>query len=299
MRKSVWVVIICAVAILALALVFFLYRDVFFPGEKPAAKEEPAAVSEVPADSGEGVKKRIEFPPPREEEPSRLPAGEPDRDILQERVERFFSDLDSREYIRAYNLEEGTYRHFLGVASKLSSHPPVVSGEMNDLSLLRSNMAHFFRVMGKRDVSLVLDILAAENERIEDAMEVLYEWGVREAKRDGGAIGADMDILYDYSVFFLNTLGGKAYLLRRDSRVRILLTYYSILIVDRANAEVMNRHGVDIQPHVDLLIDDLERYRGLRQKDEYLARLKAIRGAAGRTPPQRSAVTLKLRVAGE
>ncbi len=296
MRKSRWVAIVFAGVILALVLVFFLYRDTFLPGEKTALKEKPGLVSEEPQSRGEGVRKKIEPLPPKEETPRLSDAGKADHDIVQERVEKLFEYLDRQEYIQAYNLKEGSYRHFLGIASKLSSRLPVASGETNDLSLLRSNMAHLFRVMGKEDISLTLDILSHEEKEIEHAMEVLYEWGVLEAERKGGAIGADMGGLYEYAVFFLNTVGGKAYLLRRDSEVRILLTYYSILILDRADTQQMNRHGVDILPHVNSLIDDINRYNGLDHKDKYLARLNAIRGKTKRNSPQRSDTTLKLRV---
>jgi hypothetical protein len=300
MKKSRWIVVVVAVALAALVVVFFLYKDVFLTGEKVVPNEEPTVVSEEPENTDEGVRKRIDFPPPRKEEaPARLPAGEPGRDVMQERVEQFFASLDGQEYIKAYNLEEGTYQHFLGIASKLSSHPPVVSGETTELSLLKSNMTHFFRVMGKKDISLVLDILAHEEERIEDVMQIIYEWGMREVQCGEGAVEADMDVLYDYAAFFLNTIGGKAYLLRRDSRVRMLLTYYSILVLDRANAERMNRHGVDILPHVDLLIDDLERYEGLAQRDTYLQKLKTIREQTGRHAAGENGGTPKLRVVGE
>ena len=271
MRKSRWVAIVCAGVILALILVLFLYRDTFLPGEKTVLKRQPES-------RGESVTKKIELPPPQEEAP-RLPAvAAIDHDIVQERVEQYFQYLDGRKYIQAYTLKDGSYLHFVDIASKLSSRLPVASGETDDLSILRSNIAHLFRVMGKTDVSLTLDILSHEKKEIERTMEVLYEWGVREAQRKDGAIKADMGDLYEYAAFFLNTLSGKMYLLRRKSRVRILLTYYSILILDRANTEKLNSHGVDILPHVNLLIDDIERYRGLNYKDRYLERLKGIRG---------------------
>ncbi|MBW2560673.1 MAG: hypothetical protein JRE40_07450 [Deltaproteobacteria bacterium] len=299
MRKNRWVVIVLAGVILALVLAFFLYRDVFLPGEKTAPKEQPALVSEEPEDRGEIVRKKIEPSLPKVETPPLPAAEETDHDILQERVEQFFAYLDRQDYIKGYNFKGGTYRHFLGIASKLSSHPPVVSGETDDLSSLRSNITHFFRVMGKEDVSLTLDILSHEKEeRIESAMELFYEWSVREAQQKGGAGGVTRDGLYEYAVFFLNTVGGKAYLLRRESRIRILLTYYSILTLDRANTGKKNRHGVDILFHLNLLIDDLERYKGLEQKDKYLERLKAIRKKTGRHVPRKSDSALNLRVAG-
>ena len=47
-------------------------------------------------------------------------------------------------------------------------------------------------------------------------------------------------------VFFLNTLGGRSYMLRRESKLRMLVSYYAILIVDRANDEKFNRYGIDV-----------------------------------------------------
>lgn len=283
MSKSRWVVIICVGVLLALVLVFFLYRDAFLPVDKAEMKKVSPPVSAEPEDRGEIVRKKIEPLPPKEEPPQPPAAEEAEPDILQERVEQFFTHLDEQEYIKGYRLEGGTYRHFLGIASKLSSHPPVASGETDDLLALRSNITHLFRVMGKEDVSLVLDVLSHEEEQgIEDAMEALYEWGVRETRKKGGAVGAGRGDLYEYAVFFLNTVGGRGYLLRRESPVRILLTYYSIITIDRANTERKNYHGVDIQPYLGLLIDDLEWHQGLEQKDEYLARLKAIRAKTGR-----------------
>jgi hypothetical protein len=282
MNKSRWIIIVCIGILAALVLVFFLNRDMFFPPEKTISKENSGLVSGEAKRPGEGVKKIIEPAVPKEDTPPSSGPAKPDRDLLQERVNQFFEYLDRQEYIQAYNLKGGSYRHFLGVFSKLSGHHPAVVGEMDDLILLRRNMAHFFRVMGKNDIKLVVDILSHEEREIERAMEVLYEWGVREAKQKGGAIEADMEDLYEYAGFFLNTVAGKAYLLRRDSRVRILLTYYSILILDEANRLRMNRHGIDILPQVNLLIDDMNRYQGLVQTEKYLGRLNTIREKTGR-----------------
>lgn len=82
--------------------------------------------------------------------------------------------------------------------------------------------------------------------------------------------------LYDYAAFFLTTLSGKSYLWRRDSKTRILATYYAVLIVDRANQEKMNRYNVDIKPPVAQLMDDLINYRNLNAKGAYIKKLKAL-----------------------
>jgi len=202
-------------------------------------------------------------------------------DQLQERVEQFFEYLDRQEYIQDYNLEEGSYRHFLGLTSQLLSRPPVVSGEMRSIYILGCNIAHFYRVLGGKNIVLTKDILSNEREMIEPVMAMLYEWGLGEIEDTDGEIEASVGDLYEYAAFFLNTVGGKSYLLRRQSGTRMLLTYYSVITVDRANRGNLNRYGVDIIPPVDLLIEDLKRYTGLDNRDTYLERLYTIKRGSG------------------
>jgi hypothetical protein len=83
--------------------------------------------------------------------------------------------------------------------------------------------------------------------------------------------------MYEYAGFFLNALAGKSYLLRRDSKVRILTTYYSILILDRANDETLNRHGIDISPYIDFLFYEILNQRGLVYQRQYLAELVGLK----------------------
>ncbi len=279
MKKNKWFAVIFATVFLILAFVIFLHRDSFFSGEEIATREKPEAVLEgnTNYDKKISVRKKIIPLSPEEKVSGLANVKESDRDQLQKRVEQFFDYLDRQDYIKAYKLEEGSYQHFLWLVSKLSSHPPVVSGEMNDLYILRCNMAHFYRVMGKKNVLLIKDILSNERKTIEPVIEMLYEWGLRETANKSGEIKASAGDLYEYAAFFLNTVSGRAYLLRRKSGIRMLLTYYSILTIDRADRESLNHCGVDIIPHVNLLIDDISRYSGLAHKDKYLERLDSIR----------------------
>lgn len=282
MKKNKWFAVIFATVFLILAFVIFLHRDSFFSGEEIATREKPEAVLEGNTNYDKKISVRKKIIPLSPEEKVSGPANveESDQDQLQKRVEQFFDYLDRQNYIKAYKLGEGSYQHFLWLVSKLSSHPPVVSGEMNDLYILRCNMAHFYRVMGKKNVLLIKDILSNERKTIEPVIEMLYEWGLRETANKSGEIKASAGDLYEYAAFFLNTVSGRAYLLRRKSGIRMLLTYYSILTIDRADRESLNHCGVDIIPHVNLLIDDISRYSGLAHKDKYLERLDSIRRSA-------------------
>ena len=282
MKKNKWFAVIFATVFLILAFVIFLHRDSFFSGEEIATREKPEAVLEGNTNYDKKISVRKKIMPLSPEGKVSGPANveESDQDQLQKRVEQFFDYLDRQNYIKAYKLEEGSYQHFLWLVSKLSSHPPVVSGEMNDLYILRCNMAHFYRVMGKKNVLLIKDILSNERKTIEPVIEMLYDWGLRETANKSGEIKASAGDLYEYAAFFLNTVSGRAYLLRRESGIRMLLTYYSILTIDRADRESSNHCGVDIIPHVNLLIDDISRYSGLAHKDKYFERLDSIRRSA-------------------
>lgn len=88
------------------------------------------------------------------------------------------------------------------------------------------------------------------------------------------AIQLDEDALYDYAGFFLTTMGGRLYLFRRDSSLRMIVSYYSILVVDKAIQSGRNRHGIDLRPAIDNLIGEIENSGNqLQQKEHYLDNL--------------------------
>ena len=199
-----------------------------------------------------------------------------DFEDLEQDMLRFCRSLDEREYVKAYRLPDGTYRHFVKVLSDLAAYPPIVAGEATDPYKLKLNQEHFLRVLGKENISLLLDILANETEMMESTAEMVYDWISKGIEAKSPEIRMTQKELYEYAAFFLTTLSGKAYLWRRDSKTRILATYYSILVVDRANREKMNRHNVDIRPSVAQLMDDLVNYRNLSYRGLYIKKLKSL-----------------------
>ena len=126
---------------------------------------------------------------------------------------------------------------------------------------------------------LVRDVIRNESEIAEPVGALLYRWS-----SSGGGCGKGLEArpslstLYEYAGFFLNTLGGKSYLLRRDPRVRILTTYYSVLIVDRANREELNHQGIDIRPHIESVAEEIRNSRSLVFQKEYLQTLEDLEG---------------------
>ena len=65
--------------------------------------------------------------------------------------------------------------------------------------------------------------------------------------------------------------------MRRDSKIRILTSYYSVLLLDRANDMKKNIHGIDIRPHLRMLSADLSNYTGLKYKQEYLLKINDLK----------------------
>jgi len=195
---------------------------------------------------------------------------------LEQQIKAFFTYLDEQNYVQAYELKGGTYQQFQQVLKKLSTNPPNITGETASLYNLYRNMAHFFRVLGKNRVHLIRDILQNEAEILESVMQTFYLWL---SYNTGGEVTTGrptLNQMYAYSGFFLNTLAGKSYLLRRDSKIRLLTIYYSILILDKANDENLNSNGIDIRPHIEFLTRDLQTQIGVIHQKQYLLQLEKL-----------------------
>jgi hypothetical protein len=205
----------------------------------------------------------------REEEPLSF-------EEIEQQVIAFFAYLDEQDYVRAYQLKGGTYQQFLSGLKKMSANPPRITDETASLYNLYRNMAHFFRVLGKKRVNLTRDVLQNEGEILESAMQTLYLWATDETADREKTGQPTLKTLYNYSAFFLNTLAGKSYLLRRNSKIRLLTTYYSVLILDRANDQQLNPAGIDIRPHIEHLRYDLQSQIGLINQKKYSAQLQQL-----------------------
>ena len=210
----------------------------------------------------------------------KIPKEWKDFEDLEQDMMRFCRYLDGREYIKAHKLPEGTFRYFVKILNDLAAYPPIVNGEATDPYKLKLNQEHFLRVIGRENVDLLLDILTHETELMESTAEMVYDWLNKGIEAKSPEIRMTQKELYEYAAFFLTTLSGKAYLWRRDSKTRILATYYSVLIVDRANLEKANRFNVDIRPPVAQLMDDLVNYRNLSYRGLYIKKLKALEAPA-------------------
>ena len=246
--------------------------------EKPAPMEEaePTGIEEkeeaIPEETAvqEDYLEKQEFRQPMEEKKSRL-------EQVQDEVELLFTYLDDRGYAEKYGLEKGTLHHFRTTSSLLLSKPPVIVGETQDVYVLTRNMAHFYRVAKKVNINLVKEILAKEKDIIEPSTALIYEWFMLEQAEKGGTSPMTLANYYEYAAYFLETVSGTAYLMRRDSRTRLLTTYYAILTVQEANRKNLNQYGIDAVPHIDRLVEDMRNYTNLDHKEAYIATLSDIK----------------------
>jgi len=231
-------------------------------------QELKAARGEAPL----GEKVAEVFGPPAAEPPAReklLTADE-----IERRVKAFFTYLDSRDYVKAYDLPGGVYEEYVQAVEALSTHPPRVAGETESLYEMLKNVSYFFRAMGRKRVQLTAEVLKKEPEIMESAMRVFFQWytGPLETMRGKPSLKT----LYASASFLIDTFGGRSYLLRRDSKIRLLSIYYCIQVLDRANDQKMNPNGVDIRPLIAAATRDIASQKGLAYQKQYLAELERL-----------------------
>ncbi len=207
----------------------------------------------------------------------RDPSPAPQNECLQtaDKIHLFFEHLDRQNYIREYSFKGSTLDHFRGISNKLIANPPVVVRETDDLFAILNNMAHFFRILGPKDILLIKDVMTREGDLIEPTMALFYKWSEIAPDCSDAALDIDLPLagLYEYAGYFINTLGGQSYLFRRELYLRILVRYYSTLIIDSANSVDANRYGIDIRYTLDSLISEIRGNNDLVNGQEYLENL--------------------------
>jgi hypothetical protein len=205
-------------------------------------------------------------------------ATAPSCEDIKQNLNAFFNHLDRKGYPQSFEIKQSSYELFKKIVAQLSETTPAVTGELVELPTLMSNMAYFYRRLGKKRVDLIGEILKNESDISESVLSTFYHWAMSCNRCAAMAQECpSLETLYEYAGFFLNTLAGRSYLMRRNSRHRLLATYYSILILDKANEETANRYGIDILPHLDFVASEINSQRDLIHKKEYLEKLESLK----------------------
>lgn len=192
-------------------------------------------------------------------------------------IRDFFRYLDNRNYIQ--HLEEGidTYDRFVRLTKKLSSSPPIPAGEGVDTAIMAKNIFHFFRLLDKNDLRLIKEILLNEADTLEMNLDLFYRWQMLgDQCPESECPRPSLQTLYLYAGYFLNTIGGRAYLFRRQASLRLLISYYSLLIIHEADKAGLNSYGLDVLPYLSSVQQEMEMYSQFLFQNEYLQRLDEL-----------------------
>ncbi len=187
-------------------------------------------------------------------------------------INTFYRHLDQQPYIQDLALQEPSKLYISKLLQKLADKPPTVVRETDNLFTLLSNTAHFYRILGKKNIVIIKKILATENNSLEQNVNALYRLTAQpeELKKEYN-LSIPPKVITDYAAFFLNTMGGRLYLFRRDSTTRMVITFYAIMAIDRANSAGNGGHGIDLRPAIPALIEEMENGgRLLQYKEQYL-----------------------------
>lgn len=197
---------------------------------------------------------------------------------IERRVNSFYSYLDQQQYVKSYKFFNGTKEQFQQIFKMLAKKPPIVTRETDSINDVLNNVFYFYRVLGKERITLVKDILENESDIIEPLMHTFYFWFTSSDEKSILELTRpSIEQLYLYACFFLETLGGRSYVLRRDSKVRILTLYYCVLIIDQANIDGVNSNGIDIRPPLRLISEDITHQKSLNYKNQYFIKLEMLR----------------------
>jgi hypothetical protein len=195
---------------------------------------------------------------------------------IKESILSFFYYLDNSGYSDRYNLKEGTHHYYQQTLKTLSQNPPHFAGESAEILTLLRSMSHFSRVLGRKGTLILKDILENETDMLEPAMALIFRLIEQDKACKDTVEAPPLATTYEYAYFFLNTLSGKSYLMRRNSKLRILANYYALRIIRLAETRGMNSYGLDPRAHAVLLMNDMENHRGLLYKPSYMDHLQQI-----------------------
>jgi len=286
-RKGVLSLLVIALIIGGLALFFFSY---YGNGSETQTAFQESAGTEVKdlgsglSDAGKGDSQSLQSATSQEQpaegsvnkvvESQTMRVEEDECQKMKKDLMEFFAYLDKQDYIKGLQLNEDTFTHFMKIIHTLALDPPTPAGESLKYDTIIKNIYHFYRVLGLRDLKLILLVLRNEADTMEVNLALFYRWLVSGEKcNQKEMLPVFPDTVYRYAGFLVNSIGGRACLFRRDIRLRLLLNYYGVLIVHEADKRKMNSFGIDITPFLEPLAEEIENYQLLYFRKEYAGKL--------------------------
>lgn len=272
--------------LLAGLLIFAGYHIFMKKDHAKQAKKEVLVSKKVSSEKSHAPKKveqvipqekKIVLPEKTEEIQPTAPVEKDPCNQIENQVAEFFKYLDKKSYIQKIEQEMDTYARFKEVIRTLSDRPPIPAGESVASRILTGNIFYFFRLLDKKDLRLIREVIRNESDTMEMNLELFYKWlTLGERCPDPERIRPHGDVLYKYAGFFLNTIGGRAYLFRRPMEVRLLVNYYCLLIIHEADKRGKNIYGIDIFPEIAPLAKEISLFPDFHFQGEYLHQLTRL-----------------------
>lgn len=271
-----------AIVLIVAGILFFFFsydggkKDVQKPAVQKTDKRKAPDLAERPKEAGDEAAAKKEA-----DDISRQGAVEGPTAVIKDECERmekevkeFFAYLDTKDYIKELKIDEDMFAHFKKVVQALSEDPPTPAGEGLKQDTMIRNIYHFYRVLGFRDLTLIIQILRNEADTLELNLASLYQWLMSAEKCDQkDGLPPSLDTVYRYAGFLVNSIGGRSYLFRRETRLRLLVNYYCLLIIHEADKRKMNSFGIDITPFLEPLAEEIEHHQFLYYRKEYAGKL--------------------------
>ncbi len=217
------------------------------------------------------------FEPRKNDLFGKAPADKIYCDLIDEYVADFFAYLNTKKYIKRLDLKVNTYTYFKRIIKRLAARPPVPAGEGFAPTVMVKNIFFFSRALDRKSLRLFKEVVVNERDTLEINLEMFYRWFMLgKLCPNPEQVRLPFDVMYRYAGFFLNTTGGRAYLFRRSAKLRLLLTYYSALVVYQADRLGKNSYGINISPFIQPLRNEIGHYPDFEFQNQYIRTLTRI-----------------------
>ena len=202
--------------------------------------------------------------------PGNLPCDEIQRQLL---------DILSGIYqLRDRYPKQSEVAYLNSLIKTLLSRAPIPSGEVMNSSVFLENIFYLYRMLGRAEISFIKGILKELEGDMEYNMALFFYYLKKgSACKKRYILIPRFKDLYRWAGFFLNTLGGRAYLFRRDLKFRLLMSFYCSLIVHEADLRHQNSYGIDLLPEIQFLVEEISLMDNLTYRDIYVERLREMK----------------------
>lgn len=206
-----------------------------------------------------------------------LPEGELTLEKAVYQLVTFFSYLDQQDYIKAHQLTGGSQQAFRQAIEALLASPPLYTAELANLTNLTRNLGHFQATLGDDSTRIFSEIFTNETELIEPVLHAFYYWIELCEDNPNNIIACPLlPQLYEYASFFLGTFAGRNYLFESNPKMRVLINYYSVLVIDQSLDQQNNPNGIDIRQHIQVAMREINLQKDLVDLDSYQEKLKLL-----------------------